>query len=64
MEFLQNFSKVLSNLTGISEIYILLVTYSIIAIIIIDLLAKGITFLNTNLNKNDKIYIYSTKKSI
>ena len=54
MEFLQNFSKILSELTGISQTPILLITYSVIAVIIIDLLAKGVTFLNTKLNKNDK----------
>ena len=54
MDFLENFSKILSDLTGISQTPILLTTYSVIAIIIIDLLEKGITFLNTKLNKNDR----------
>ncbi|MGM9878485.1 MAG: mechanosensitive ion channel family protein [Bacilli bacterium] len=65
MNFFQNFSKILSDLTGISETPILLTTYSIIAIIIIDLLAKGITFLNTKLNKNDKnLYLFNKKTHI
>ena len=65
MDFLENFSKILSDLTGISQTPILLTTYSVIAIIIIDLLEKGITFLNTKLNKNDRnLYLFNKKTHI
>ena len=62
MDFLENFSKILSDLTGISQTPILLTTYSVIAIIIIDLLEKGITFLNTKLNKNDRNLYFNIKE--
>lgn len=62
MKFLQEFSKILSNLTGINQVPILLTTYSIIAIIIIALIAKGISFLNTKLNKDERsLYILNKK---
>ena len=65
MEFLQNFSKILSEFTGISQTPILLITYSVIAVIIIDLLAKGVTFLNTKLNKNERsLYLFNKKTHI
>lgn len=65
MNFLQEFSKILSELTGISKTPILLTTYSIIAIIIIDLLTRGITFLNTQLNKNERnLYLFNKKTRI
>ena len=42
MNFLQDLSHNLSELTGISETPILLIIYSIIVIIIMDLLYRGI----------------------
>ena len=38
MKFLQEFSKSLAELTGINQTPILLITYSIIALIILDLI--------------------------
>lgn len=63
MNFLENFCKILSELTGIKLTFITLSTYTIIAIIIIDLIARGISLLNTELNKNEKS-IYTINKKI
>ena len=60
MNFLEEFSKSLSNISGINNVPILLTIYSIIAIIIISLLARGIMFLNTTLNNDSKnIYLFN-----
>lgn len=65
MNFLQDLSHNLSELTGISETPILLIIYSIIVIIIMDLLYRGITFLNTQFNKNEKaLYLFNKKAHI
>lgn len=65
MEFLQEFSEIISNLIGISAGTVLLIIYSIIAIIIIDLIEKGIVFLNTRLNKNEKVlYLFNKKMKV
>ena len=65
MNFLQDLSENLSKLTGINETPILLVIYSLIAIIIFDLLYRGITFLNTQFNKNEKnLYLFNKKSHI
>lgn len=63
MEFLKNFCKVLSELTGINETFITLTTYTVITFIIIELIARGMSFLNTQLNKNDRT-IYTINKKI
>ena len=61
MEFLQEFSEIISNLIGISAGTVLLIIYSIIAIIIIDLIEKGIVFLN----KNEKVlYLFNKKMKV
>lgn len=65
MNFLQDLSQNLSKLTGINETPILLIIYSVIAIIIIDLIYRGITFLNTQFNTNEKtLYIFNKKLHI
>lgn len=65
MNFFEEFSKNMSNITGISSVPILLTTYSIIAIIVTSLIAKGLIFLNTELNKNERnIYIINKKVKI
>ena len=56
MNFLENFCKILSELTGINQTFITLTTYTIIMVTIIDLITRGITFLNTQLNKNEKAF--------
>lgn len=63
MNFLENFCKILSELTGINQTFITLTTYTIIMVTIIDLITRGITFLNTQLNKNEKT-IYTINKKI
>ena len=62
MDFLKEFSKILSELSGISQTPILLTIYSILSIIIISLIARGIIFLNTELNKNEKSLFLFNKK--
>lgn len=65
MNFFKDFSKTLSEMTGISSEPILLITYSIIAIIVIDLIAKGLMFLNTQFNKNERrLYLFNKKTKI
>lgn len=65
MKFLQEFSKSLAELTGINQTPILLITYSIIALIILDLITKGIIFLNNQLIKNERnLYIFNKKVKI
>lgn len=65
MDFLKDFSKALSELSGISPTPILLTTYTILSIIIISLIAKGIIFLNTELNRNEKsLYLFNKKINV
>ena len=65
MNFFEEFSKSLSDMSGINELPILLTIYSIIAIIIISLVAKGIVFLNNALNTNAKnMYLFNKKVRI
>lgn len=63
MGYLEKFSTELSKLTGISSTPILLFVYTIIAIIIIDLLCRGLMFLNTNLNPSEKS-LYKFNKNV
>ena len=63
MKFFERFSKELSNMTGISSTPIELFVYSIIGIIIIDLLARGLILINNTLNKNEKT-IYKFNKQV
>ncbi len=63
MQYFEKFSKNLSNITGISQTPIELFVYSIIAIIIIDLLYRGIIFLNNTLNRNGKKLYRINKKT-
>ena len=62
MQYFEKFSKNLSNMTGISQTPIELFVYSIIAFIIIDLLYRGIIFLNNTLNRNGKKLYRINKK--
>ena len=62
MSFLEEFSKSLSNISGISDTPILLTIYSITAIIIISLTTRGIMFLNNNLNNDSKNTYLLNKK--
>ena len=62
MHFLEQFSKSLSDLTGISSTPILLTVYSIILIIVVCLMAKGLIFLNTHLNPNERSLFLFNKK--
>ena len=65
MEYLKKFSENLSNITGISSSPILLIVYSITAIVVISLIARGLIFLNTQFNKNSKkLYIFNKKVRI
>ena len=65
MEYLKKFSENLSNITGISSSPILLIVYSITAIIIISLITRGLVFLNTQFNKNSKkLYTFNKKVRI
>ena len=54
MQYFQKFSEELSKISGISSTPISLFVYSIIGIVIIDLLARGLIFLNKAFNKNSK----------
>ena len=63
MQYFEKFSKNLSNITGISQTPIELFVYSIIAFIIIDLLYRGIIFLNNALNRNGKKLYRINKKT-
>ena len=63
MQYFEKFSKNLSEMTGISKTPIELFVYSIIAIIFIDLLYRGIIFLNNTLNKNGKKLYRINKKT-
>ena len=63
MQYFEKFSKNLSNITGISQTPIELFVYSIIAIIVIDLLYRGIIFLNNTLNRNGKKLYRINKKT-
>ena len=65
MNFFKNFSIVLSELTGISQEPILLFTYSVIAIVVIGLMARGLIFLNTQFNKNERsLYLFNKKVNV
>lgn len=65
MDFIKTFSKNLSELFGINAELILLITYTILTILIIGLIARGIIFLNTEFNKDaKKLYIFNKKISI
>lgn len=65
MEYLKKFSENLSNITGISSSPILLIVYSITAIVVISLIARGLIFLNTQFNKNSKkLYIFNKEVRI
>lgn len=61
MNILKLIAEFISDTTKINEKFILLTLYSIITIIIIKLIIKGFTFLNTKLNKNEK-KIYEINK--
>lgn len=63
MKFFERFSKELSNMTGISSTPIELFVYSILGIVIIDLLARGLIFINNALNRNEKT-IYKFNKQV
>lgn len=65
MNFLHSVSEILSNITGISETPIFLTIISIITIIIIDLITKGLILLNNQLNQNDRsLYSFNKKARI
>ena len=65
MDFFKNFSIALSKLTGISQEPILLFTYSVIAIVIISLMARGLIFLNIQFNKNERsLYLFNKKVNV
>ena len=65
MKFLENLSKTLSDMIGINDNTIFLIISSIIVIIIIDLISKGIIFLNTEFNKNERnLYLFNKKTKI
>lgn len=63
MNFFETISKALSNLTGINYTLILLIFYSIITILIMDLLSALITHLNNKFNKNEKKRFLFNKKT-
>lgn len=63
MNIIKNFSITLSNILGINQTYILLITYTILTIIIIHVISKIMIFLNTKLNKNEK-KLYTVNKKI
>lgn len=63
MNIIKNFSITLSNILGINQTYILLITYTILTIIIIHVMSKIMIFLNTKLNKNEK-KLYTINKKI
>lgn len=62
MNFLHELSKILSNITGINETPIYLIIITLLAILIIDLISRGIIFLNTELNKNERTLFLFNKK--
>ncbi len=65
MEFFKELSKTLAEMTGIAATPILLTIYSIIALVIIGLLAKGIMFLNTTFYRDEKkLYLFNKKLKI
>ncbi len=63
MQYFQKFSEELSKISGISSTPISLFVYSIIGIVIIDLLARGLIFLNKAFNKNSK-RLYGFNKQV
>lgn len=62
LDFLEKFSVELSKITGISSIPILLTIHTIFAVVIIDLMARGLMFINIKLNPNEKITYKFNKK--
>lgn len=65
LSFLERFSKELSAISGISSTPILLTIHTIFAVIIIDLIARGLMFLNVRLNSNEKnTYKFNKKLKI
>ena len=63
MNYLTKFCENLSKITGISSRPITLVVYTIFALIIIDLITKGLILANTQFNKNSK-RLYTLNKKI
>lgn len=63
MQYFQKFSEELSKISVISSTPISLFVYSIIGIVIIDLLARGLIFLNKAFNKNSK-RLYGFNKQV
>ena len=63
MQYFQKFSEELSKISGISSTPISLFVYSIIGIVIINLLARGLIFLNKAFNKNSK-RLYGFNKQV
>ena len=63
MLYLEKFAKNLSNMTGISSIPVLLTVYTITALILIGLITRGLLFLNSQFNKNNK-RLYTINKKI
>ena len=63
MQYFQKFSEELSKVSGISSTPISLFVYSILAIVILSLLEKGLLFLNMTFNKNSKT-LYGFNKQV
>lgn len=63
MQYFQKFSEELSKVSGISSTPISLFVYSILAIVILSLLEKGLLFLNMTFNKNSK-KLYGFNKQV
>ena len=63
MQYFQKFSEELSKISGISSTPISLFVYSILAVVILSLLEKGLLFLNMTFNKNSKT-LYGFNKQV
>lgn len=65
MSFFKDFSSTLAGITGISETPILLITYSVISIVVLELMSKGLIFLNTQFIKNERnLYVFNKRIKI
>ena len=62
MNIIENLSKILAKNLGINNYLVILTIYSIIAIIIINAIAKGIIFINTKINNGKENLYYFNKK--
>lgn len=65
MQFFETISKMLSQITGINDIYIKLSIYTILLFLILDLTTLSLKAINNNVNKNEKKrYLFNKKTKL